>query len=93
MRNINNIFSATNIDFSAKYTSDSRFLASSQLSGDGPPILYFYRAPKVKQAVENCMQIQLFVPKISHVGIPTGRNPHLNFIYQWVFRTVGIPGT
>ena len=37
MRNINNIlhFSATNIDFSAKYKSDSRFLASSQLSGDG----------------------------------------------------------
>ena len=37
MRNLNNIlhFSATNIDFSAKYTSDSRFLASSQLSGDG----------------------------------------------------------
>ena len=37
MRNINNIlhFSATNTDFSAKYTSDSRFLASSQLSGDG----------------------------------------------------------
>ena len=37
MRNINNIlhFSAANIDFSAKYTSDSRFLASSQLSGDG----------------------------------------------------------
>ena len=37
MRNINKIlhFSAANIDFSAKYTSDSRFLASSQLSGDG----------------------------------------------------------
>ena len=37
MRNINifYIFSAANIDFSAKYTSDSRFLASSQLSGDG----------------------------------------------------------
>ena len=25
-------------------------------------------------------------------GIPTGRNPHQNFMYQWVFRTVGIPG-
>ena len=26
-------------------------------------------------------------------GIPTGRNPHQNFMYQWVFRTVGIPDT
>ena len=41
MRNINNIlhFSAANIDFSAKYTSDFRFLASSQLSGDGQSTL------------------------------------------------------
>ena len=26
-------------------------------------------------------------------GIPTGRKPHQNVMYQWVFRTVGIPCT